>query len=266
MYKLLLATNRQETLDAFQGIPSWESMGFRKPRIVAGAQEAIEALQNHHVDAVAFDLHAEEDAQLMAFLAEHYPILPIFEACRKTTGLVSAIKELRGLLNRTHADFSNDDFGEKDMLQICRHDFLRGLLGGQVKTKKDVEVHLRLLRSKMDPHKPCVVLDMATRPEDGFLSGRWHYGFERLEVALRNFFGVELEGMRIVPSVLPDETIRLLCCPMLGAQVETDSITALVTQHAEGAMAHVREYLDLDLQITNIHVLPMLTSLARERG
>ena len=65
--------------------------------------------------------------------------------------------------------------------------------------------------------------------------------------------------------VMQDETIRLLCCPMLGAQVETDSITALVTQHAEGAMEHVREYLDLDLHITNIHVLPMLTMLARER-
>lgn len=265
MYKLLLATSRPETLDAFNGIPSWEAMGFRKPRIVAGAQEAMEALENYHVDAIAFDLPAEEDAQLMAYLTEHEPILPIFEACRKTTGLVTAVKELRGLLNRTHADFSNDDFGEKDMLQLCRHDFLRSLLGGQVKTRKDVEVHLRLLRSKMDPHKPCVVLDMAACAGDDFLSGRWHYGSERLEVALRNFFGVELDGMRIVASVMQDETIRLLCCPMLGAQVETDSITALVTQHAEGAMEHVREYLDLDLHITNIHVLPMLTMLARER-
>lgn len=263
MYKLLLATTRQETLDAFNGVPSWEAMGFRKPRIVAGAQEAIEALENYHVDGVAFDL-PQEDGQLMAYLAAEYPILPIFEACRKTTELVTSLKELRSLLNRTHADFSNDDFGEKDMLQLCRHDFLRELLNGQVKTRKDVEVHLRLLRSRMDPHKPCVVLDLAARAGDDFLSGRWHYGSERLEVALRNFFGVELEGMRIVPSVMPDETIRLLCCPMLGAQVETDSITALVTQHAEGAMEHVREYLDLDLHITNIHVLPQLTSLARE--
>ena len=71
--------------------------------------------------------------------------------------------------------------------------------------------------------------------------------------------------MRIVPSVMPDETIRLLCCPMLGAEVEADSITALVTEHAEAAMEHVSEYLDLDLHITNIHVLPMLTMLAKER-
>ena len=266
MYKLLLATSRPETLNAFDGIPSWESMGFRKPRIVADAKEAVEALENFHVDAVAFDLPQEEDAQLLAYLMEQHPILPIFEACRKTSGLVTAVKELRSLLNRVHADFSNDDFGEKDMMQLCRHDFLRSLLGGQVKTRKDVEVHLRLLRSRMDPHKPCVVLDMAADAGNDFLSGRWHYGYERLEVALRNFFGVELQGMRIVPSVMQDETIRLLCCPMLGAEVETDSITALVTQHAEAAMEHVREYLDLELHITNIHVLPMLTMLARERA
>ena len=68
MYKLLLATSRQETLDAFDGIPSWETMGFRKPRIVADAKEAMEALENFHVDAIAFDLPAEEDAQLMAYL------------------------------------------------------------------------------------------------------------------------------------------------------------------------------------------------------
>lgn len=264
MYKLMLVTSRPEVINAFNGVPSWEAMGFRKPRIVSGAQEAIELLGSVHVDGIAFALPQEEDAQLMAFLASEYPILPIFEACSKTTALVASLKELRSLLNRTHADFSNDDFGEKDMLQLCRHDFLRELLNGQIKTKKDVEVHLRLLRSRMDPHKPCVVVDMTMSKDDDFLSGRWHYGSERLEMALRNLFGVELDGMRMLISVMPDQTIRLLCCPMLGAQVEMDSITALVTQHAEGAMEHVREYLDLELHITNIHVLPMLTSLARE--
>ena len=97
MYKLMLVTTRQEVMDAFNGVPSWEAMGFRKPRMAAGAQEAIEMLGSVHVDGIAFDLPREEEEQLMAFLSAEYPILPIFEACSKTTALVAALKELRGI-------------------------------------------------------------------------------------------------------------------------------------------------------------------------
>lgn len=33
MYKILLVTDRPEILDAFQAVSSWESLGFRVPRI-----------------------------------------------------------------------------------------------------------------------------------------------------------------------------------------------------------------------------------------
>lgn len=265
MYKLLLATDRPEIINAFGAMNSWEELGFKAPRIVSSAQGAMESLKKHHADGIAFALPEQEENLLMAHLLNQYPLTPIFEAAKTPREVADSVCELRSLLNRTHADFSNDSFGEADMMQLCRHEFFRLLLDGKIKTRGEVVRRLRLLRSRMDPEKPCVVLELAAADGENYLKGRWHYGADRLEVALRNFFGVELDGMRILASVLPDERMFLLSCPMLGEEsAEHDSLTGLVTSHAENSMAHVREYLDLDLHIANIRVLPGLTALAQD--
>ncbi len=264
MYKVLLATDRSDIQNAFGAVTSWEDMGFRQPRVVSSARAAIDSLKTHHADGIAIALPESDEKMLMAYLSTDYPILPIFSAGKDQGEVVTAVEELRRLLNRTHMDFSNDDFGEKDMLQLCRHDFFRKLLNGEVVGEDRVRSQLLLLRSRMDPSKPCVVLDLSLPAGDDFLSGRWHYGSERLEVALRNFFGAELDGMRMLVSVLPNEQIKLLCCPMVGAEVVSDSITAIVSAHAQEAMENVKEYLGLDLSITNVQILPALTALAKE--
>ncbi|MBE5804423.1 MAG: hypothetical protein E7316_07920 [Clostridiales bacterium] len=261
MYKLLLATDKPEIMEAFQAVNSWESLGFRTPRMVSTAQAAIDSLKKHHADGIAFAFEQSDNDALMNHLTQDYPILPIITAGRNPGQVMDAVTELRSLLNRTHADFSDDNFGEADMLQLCRHEFFRGLIGGKVAEKTDVTRRLNLLRSRMSADKPCVLVELALPAGDSFLTGRWHYGSERLEVALRNFFGVELGGMRILVSVLPDERIFLLACPMLGEEA-VDSISGVVHRHAEESIAHVREYLDLHLSIASVRVLSDLTSLA----
>lgn len=105
-----------------------------------------------------------------------------------------------------------NNFGEADMLQVCRHDFFRALLFRQIGTKEEVVQHMRLLRSRMDPNAPCVLVDLNLPDGTEYLSGRWHYGTDRLEVALRNFFGAEFHGMRMVAAVVAPDHVRLLCC------------------------------------------------------
>lgn len=264
MYKLLLATDKPEIINAFGAVGSWEGMGFHAPRIVSSAQGAIDSLKKHHADGIAFALSAEEESVLDARLRAEYPLLPIFCAGRTQAEVLGSVKILGSLLNRIHADFSNDGFNEADMLQHCRHEFFRALLERRVEEKQDVINDMRLLRSRMNPLKPCVLVELAMPEDADFLKGRWHYGTERLEVALRNFFGVELEGMRMLVAVLPDERIFLLCCPMLGAEsAEGDSMTGLVARHAQQAISDVGEYLDLELRIVGIRVLPALTALAK---
>jgi len=261
MYKLLLATDKPEIMEAFQAVGSWEGLGFRTPRMVSTPQAAMDSLKKHHADGIAFSFDEKGNEALMNYLIQEYPILPIIPAGKNAGQVTDAVCELRSLLNRTHADFSNDNFGEADMLQLCRHEFFRALIGGRVSTCDEVLRRLKLLRSRMNADQPCVLLELAMPEGDSFLTGRWHYGSERLEVALRNFFGVELEGMRMLVSVLPNEKIYLLACPMLGEEA-VDSISGVVHHHAEESIAHVREYLGLHLSIANIRVLPNLTVLA----
>lgn len=266
MYKLLVATDKPEIINAIESVKSWESLGFRTPRVVSSAQAAQESLKKHHADGLMLALPQEEENLLMPRLIADYPLLPICEAASNQGDVVDIVCELRSLLNRTHADFSNDNFGEADMMQICRHEFFRALIDGRIKTQHDILRRLRLLRSRMDPDKACVLLELHMPPDAQFLRGRWHYGADRLEVALRNFFGAELEGMRILVSVLPDERVYLLACPMLGEEVpEGNSISGMVASHAEESIEHVREYLDLDLTITGVRVLTSIKALATER-
>lgn len=88
-------------------------------------------------------------------------------------------------------------------------------MDGRATSEEDVLRHLRLIRSKMDPTKPCVVAELEIPADNDFLRGRWQYGSDRLEVALRNIFGVEAHGLRILACVLPGDRIVLLGCPML---------------------------------------------------
>lgn len=265
MYKLLLATDRAETLAALKEIASWEVLGFRPPRVVANAAQAVESLRSRHADAIAISLAEDQERQLMDALTAEYPLLPILR-WGQGAELEAQVRELAVLLGRTYADYSDDNVGAADMMQLCRHEFFRALIAGKIATKEAVRRYLDLLRSRMDPDRGAVLLELALPQNDPFFRGRWHYGVDRLEVALRNFFGAELDGMRVLVSVLPDERIFLLCCPMLG---ESSDLTApamidLVLRHTAESIAHVREYLNLELKVASVQAIDGLTALAAD--
>ena len=262
MYKLLLATDRADVMAAFNAVTDWEDIGFRAPRIVSTVNAAVRSLKDHHADAIAFSFAEQDTSMLMEHLNTFYPLLPIFPAENTAGALLNVLHELRLLLNRTNADFSNDDFSREDMMRLCRHEFFRALLQGRVSGEENLRRRLVMLRSRMDADKPCVLAELSMPSDSDFLKGRWHYGTDRLEIALRNFFGVELAGMRMLVAVLPDERIFLLAGSMQGAP-QADSVTGIVTRHVQECIEHVREYLDLDLTMTNIRVLPHLAELAR---
>ena len=268
MYKLLLATDRQEIRDVFAQVESWEALGFRTPRIADSVQSAIACLEAHHVDAIAFRFPPEEAAVLHAYLQESHPIMPIFQTAYNKKDQIVCVKELRSLLNRTHADFSNDNFGEADMMMLCRHEFLRALLSEKIEGEEEVRSRLQLLRSRMDPDQACVLVEIDLPHGEEYMAARWRYGSERLEIALRNFFGSEMNGMRMLTSVISPSHIRLLACPVLGShhcEHHAESATGMVLQHAEESIEHVKAYMDLDMHISGIRVLPSLVHLTKEK-
>ena len=80
---------------------------------------------------------------------------------------------------------------------------------------------------------------------------------------MRNFFGAELQGMRLLVSVVGEDQIYLLACPMRGSRrPDGDSLTGIVKAHAESCIDHVHEFLGIDLSIDAVAVLPTVLALA----
>ena len=267
MYKLLLATNNQAVRDAFAAV-AWGDLGFKQPRMAATVEEALASLKAFHADAIAVALPAAEDDELIKALMASYPDLPVMEAPFRRGEVELRTLELRKLLVRLNADVSNDSYTLADQMMVCRHEYFRAMMDRRIPSAKDVVRMLRLVRSKMDPYRPCVVAELKMPAGSDFLKGRWHYGPERLEMALRNIFGVEVAGLRILSCVLPGERILLLGCPMLFHDLETEenSMTGVVSQHVQDCIDHVDEYLGIDLTIAAMHILPALTAMAADKS
>ena len=268
MYKLLLVSDRDEVLNAFQQVQNWERQGFKPPHIRHDFEGTLDSLSKHHADGIAVAVVPEEEKKILAYLQENYPNVPIFQAGTTTEEVLRYLNELNILLNRIHADFSNDRFREIDMLQECRHDFFRKLMTGRVDRKDDLVRNMRLLRSRMDPDRPCLLVELE-QPEDvgsDRLEGRWHYGPDRLELALRNSFGGDVEGIHILPTVHTDGRILVLCCALYGVEsaVTGDRMTAMLTSHIADGIAHLKEFFGLDLHIAGIRVLPSLYVLCTD--
>lgn len=266
MYKLLLVTDRPEVLEAFQGVKNWELMGFRAPRIAASKEEALDLLSRHHADGIAFALPDAEMLALAMALIARYPMLPVMRAANDTATVKADVQELEQVLNSIHADYSDDRYDQAEKLQQCRHAYFREMLSGKVCSVDAMTRRLRLLRSRMDPQRACVLIRLGLPDDDGYLADHWRYGPDRLEVAMRNIFGAELAGMRILVSVLSDERLFLLACPMEGEDAPgvQDGLTDIVLEQTRSSIEHVRDYLNIDLSIASVRVLPSLAALVKD--
>ena len=260
MFRLLLVTDRPEVNAIYDGL-RWDMMGFKTPRKAAGMQELLQIMQKHRIDAVSFDLPQDELDELTRVLIRDYPDVPVIRAGRNADEAMKHLASLEKLLNRLNEDYSNDGFTRVDILQQCRHEFFRKLLGGEVSRNDDVVGKLMMLRSKMDPDQPCVVVPMSLPAGDRFLSDRWRYGYERLELALRNILGTEMGGMHILVSVLPDEEIYLLAYPMRGSKVDVENTLPKMQKHVSDAIVHIKEYLGLELVPEQVTILPTILEL-----
>ena len=269
MYKLLLVSDREEVLNAFDQIENWERHGFKKPHFRHDYEGMLDSLAKHHADGISIAVVPEEAKKIYPYLQANYPNVPIFEAGTTEDEILRYLNELNILLNRIHADFSNDGFTEIDMLMECRNEFFRKLLTGRVENKDDLVRNMHLLRSRMDPEETCMIMELAqpSATEQDKLEGRWHYGQDRLELTLRQSFGGDVQGVHILPTVNTDGRIFVLCCRLWDTdeiEMTQDQMTALLTSRIADGIDHLKEYFGLELHITGMRILPSLYDLCTE--
>ena len=266
MYKLLLVSDQEEVLNAFAQVKNWELQGFKPPHIRHDFEGTIDSLAKHHADGICIAVSPEEEEKILAYLQSDFPNISIFEAGRNEEEVLRYLSELKILLNRIHADYLNERMESTDVLQLCRHEFFRKVINGKVQSSEDLHRNMRLLRSRMDADRPCLLIEIEQSAPFDKLEGRWHFGRERLEIALRNSFAGDLNGIHILPTIHSDGRILVLACPLHGVDTDMtiDTMTAMLTSYTADSIQHMKEFFGLELHIVDIRVYPALTALCRK--
>ena len=61
MYKLLLVSDRDDVLKAFEEVQNWERQGFKPPHIRHDFEGTKDSLAKHHADGIAVSVNPEEE-------------------------------------------------------------------------------------------------------------------------------------------------------------------------------------------------------------
>lgn len=258
MYRLLIVTEKQSVRDMFEGMSGWEIMGFKQPRLRANAEEAIACMQKHHIDAIAMD---EEGAfaDLDAYVQEKYPTMLRFTVEGTPEEQLQTIRLLDRLLNQIRADHANNMYDEQSALDYTRARQIKALLSGMIPSEKEICARLGMLRCYEQANVPCIVARLGLNEEDPFLTERWHYGSNRLEVALRNFFCGEQPTMLVHVAVVSPDEVRVLCYPRGGEELQAEKVRDFIEEAAQ----QVDNYMGLSMKVLDVQRIPGLNVFAR---
>jgi len=117
-----------------------------------------------------------------------------------------------------------------------------------------------MLRCPEQGDVPCIVARLGLDEEDPFLTERWHYGSDRLEVALRNFFGGDQPHMLVHVAVVSQDEVRVLCYPRTGERLSEESVRAFIEEVAQ----QVENYMGLRMKVLDVQQISGLCAFARE--
>ncbi len=261
MYRLLIVTEKQRVREMFESMSGWESLGFKQPRLRTSTQEALACMEKHHIDAIAMDEGAFAD--LDAFVADRYPTMLRFQLEDTPQEQLKTIRLLARFLNQLRADYSNNQYDERSALQYTRDRQMKAILSGLIATRKELADRLHMLRCQEQPHVPCIVARLGLDEEDPFLTERWHYGSDRLEVALRNFFGGDQPHMLIHVAVVSQDEVRVLCYPANPAEpLDEAKVQDFIAEVAQ----QVENYMGLRMTVLDVQQISGLCAFVQENG
>ena len=252
MYKLLLVTDQDDILSLFRDQVDWPRLNCRPPFVAADAQGAIALLNTQAIDAVGYRITRSDPMPLTKFLRYGRPSLPIFEVCAEPERQLAALKQAVAVLDRLHADAFDDYYDEEAMLTIQRDELVHALLAGEMRDWEAVKREMKLIRSHVSLDQPCVMYEIDMPQGDVYLSEHRGHAQQRLESALRNnFFGRYVEGICYAVAVLTPRHIRIVCMPVHGQEPESpEALGARTDAHIADSIQRIKEYLDLDMTVT----------------
>ena len=265
MYKLLLVTDREDLRTQFIDQIDWAKLNCRVPYMASSPQEAIDLLNSKAIDAVGYRFFSTDGMQLTKFLRYGRPSLPIFQICDTSEKETEMIAQTVSVLNRLRADYADSYYDEETMLTLQRDALIHSLLAGEMCDWDSVMREMKLIRAHVSLDEPCVLYEIDMPQGDVYLSEHRGRAQQRLESALRNnFFGRYVEGIYYAVAVLTPRHIRLVCMPMHGQDPQTmDEFGARTDAHVSESIQKIKEYLDLDMTVTQSAWLNSVQDLLR---
>lgn len=258
MYRLLIATRQPKTKALIADLKDWESFGFKPPHLRENAAEAEDCMNKHAIDAIAIDYDSEWKP-FLDLLNTTYSDLPLFPIESSQEKQYAVLRDLSHLLARIKADDTNDQRDLSYMMHQQRARWMRRLISGMEHSADDIRRKMLLHRCTMLPDDPCVIACLYINKDDAFINERWHYGQDRLEMALSNFFGYHHAGLAITVTVVSQEEVRVLFCPeqSTGQLDETD-----IARYVKETIEQIEHYLGLSLHLREIRSLNHITDFA----
>lgn len=265
MYKLLLVTDREEVIDTFAKVHNLADMMMDPVTVIRDIPEAIAYLERNAVDAVGYSFRLTDPAPLHTYLMDVRPSMPIFQTHHHDNTLHDELIRVRAFLDRMRMDDSQEGMDEAQALQYLRDELMHQLLAREIPSPAELKSRLKLVRAQnISTDKPAFLFDFDMPQGELYLDGRWRYGRQRLESALRNnFIGRYADGIHYGVAMLSPRHIRLIACQEKGGSDENpQDCERRVRAYVDDKVARIKQYLDLELELEQFTVLSSINEIA----
>ncbi len=265
MYKLLLVTDREEVIDTFAKVQNLADMMMDPVTVIRDIPEAIAYLERNAVDAVGYSFRLTDPTPLHTYLMDVRPSMPIFQTHHHDNTLHDELIRVRAFLDRMRMDDSQEGMDEAQALQYLRDELMHRLLAREIPSPAELKSRLKLVRAQnISTDKPAFLFDFDMPQGELYLDGRWRYGRQRLESALRNnFIGRYADGIHYGVAMLSPRHIRLIACQEKGGSDENpQDCERRVRAYVEDKVSRVKQYLDLELELEQFTVLSSINEIA----
>ena len=265
MYKLLLVTDREEVIDTFAKVHNLADMMMDPVTVIRDIPEAIAYLERNAVDAVGYSFRLTDPTPLHTYLMDVRPSMPIFQTHHHDNTLHDELIRVRAFLDRMRMDDSQEGMDEAQALQYLRDELMHQLLAREIPSPAELKSRLKLVRAQnISTEKPAYLFDFDMPQGELYLDGRWRYGRQRLESALRNnFIGRYADGIHYGVAMLSPRHIRLIACQEKGGSDENpQDCERRVRAYVDDKVSRVKQYLDLELELEQFTVLSSINEIA----
>ena len=252
MFNLLLVVSPDtEEHGLFSTMLSREA-GFGPVCVAPDAAQARKMLTEASFDAVGAVPGTDTELAITALLDELDSPIPLFPL--RADSAPEIIRDLKHLLNRLHVDYLDQPLPQKEMVRVVLSELVHNLLTGSLKDPGVLPRWFQMLRAQNLLDVPCRVWELSIPQGDGYLSGRWHYGTQRLENALcRSFFANNDQDALYQLAFVDSSAARLIAIPQVPAPnlQRTERMIHL-------SIEQIKDYLDLDIIISDAETVPSL--------